>query len=165
MENQYLRSGGNNVCRKTLLFTHSIENRQPLMSNNVKILLAEDDAEDRFIIEDAFNEIGIHDVIQFVEDGEKVLEYLKDTPADLPGLIVLDLNMPRLNGTETLRLLKDSEKFRNIPVIIFSTSINEIEKESCLTLGALEYLVKPSRYADSIAIARYFHEFTTSLSS
>ncbi len=133
-------------------------------NNNIKILLADDDAEDRFIIEDAFNEIGIHNVIQFVEDGEKVLEYLRVDSTSLPSLIVLDLNMPRLNGTETLRSLKESEKFKEIPVIIFSTSVNEIEKTSCMNLGALAYLVKPSRYADSIAIARYFYEFTTPLS-
>ncbi|MDR3681512.1 MAG: response regulator [Flavipsychrobacter sp.] len=132
-------------------------------NNNIKILLADDDAEDRFIIEDAFNEIGIHNAIQFVEDGEKVLEYLKIDNISLPRLIVLDLNMPRLNGTETLRSLKESEKFKEIPVIIFSTSVNEIEKTSCMNLGALDYLVKPSRYADSIAIAKYFHEFTTPL--
>lgn len=126
----------------------------------MKILLADDDAEDRFIIADAFNEIGIDDAVQFVEDGEKVIEYLNTPPTSLPSLIVLDLNMPRLNGTETLRLLKSSDAHKNIPVIIFSTSINEIEKERCLKLGAVEYMVKPSRYADSIAAARYFYEFT-----
>ena len=69
-------------------------------------------------------------------------------------LIVLDLNMPILNGTQTLRKIKEDDRFREIPVVIYSTSVNSIEKEECFKLGALDYLVKPSSFSDSVEIAK-----------
>ena len=125
------------------------------------ILLADDDFEDRMIISGAFKEIGNDDVVHYVEDGEKVIEYLDSIQNDelLPSLIVLDLNMPRLSGLETLRIVKQVDKVKNIPVIMFSTSINEHEMNECLKLGAVSYITKPSRYLDSISIAKRFSEF------
>lgn len=131
------------------------------MTTTSKILLADDDKEDRLIIEDAFREIGLEKEITFVEDGELVLQYLNnvDTPDHLPSLIVLDLNMPRLSGTETLRMLKKHTEYRNIPVKIFSTSMNDIEKEQCLLLGADAYVIKPIKFSECIAIAQNFYDF------
>lgn len=132
-----------------------------IMPHSARILLADDDMEDRMIIEDAFRDIGLEHEIAFVEDGEYVVQFLDDVNGEgnLPSLIVLDLNMPRLNGTETLRLLKNHPVYRNIPVKIFSTSVNEIEKEQCLQLGADAYVIKPVKYEQCIAIARDFYDF------
>ena len=64
-----------------------------------------------------------------------------------------------MNGTETLRALKENEAFKNINTIIFSTSVNEKEKSECLQLGALSYIIKPVRYLESINTARQFYEY------
>ncbi|HEY0273764.1 MAG TPA: response regulator [Chitinophaga sp.] len=131
------------------------------MHHKINILLADDDVEDRFIISDAFDTIGLADCIQFVEDGEKVLTYL-DTigePAPLPNLVILDLNMPKLNGTQTLKLLKEDQRYSNIPVIIFSTSLNELEMQECMHLGANSYVIKPVTFDECIDTARRFYNF------
>ena len=79
------------------------------------------------------------------ENGQDALFFLEQIDDDelLPRLIVLDLNMPILNGTQTLLRLKQIPRLRTIPVIIFSTSENETEKRKCLSLGAVDYMVKP----------------------
>jgi CheY-like chemotaxis protein len=132
------------------------------MNDGIKILLADDDVEDRFIMEEAFNELGLPQVVGFVENGEKVITFLDDISdsKSLPSLIVLDLNMPLLNGTETLRILKNNDRYSDIPVMIFSTSVNEIEKEQCLSLGATSYITKPVKYEECISIARHFYNFS-----
>ena len=129
-------------------------------SANTKILLADDDAEDRLIIDDSFSEVEPGHSISYVEDGMAVLHFLQEITdeADFPDLIILDLNMPRLNGTETLRAIKKIEHYRGIPVVIFSTSVNEIEKQECLALGAVNYVTKPTSYLGSLEIARYFFD-------
>ncbi|MCD6062843.1 MAG: two-component response regulator [Flavipsychrobacter sp.] len=133
------------------------------MPQYARILLADDDMEDRLIIEDAFREIGLEKEIAFVEDGELVIQYLDklNSESELPSLIVLDLNMPRLSGTETLRMLKNHTVYRHIPVKIFSTSMNDIEKAHCLQLGAEAYVIKPIKFEQCIEIARRFYEFSS----
>ena len=131
------------------------------MSETVKILLADDDPEDRMIMEDTFREIDLSGLIHFVEKGENILAYLdrKINNEDLPTLIVLDLNMPRMNGIQTLKLLKANERYRHIPVIIFSTSINAIEMNECIKTGATSYVVKPVTYKECLDTARSFYDF------
>lgn len=122
------------------------------------IFLADDDSEDRFIISMAFKEAGNKEDVQYFEDGEKLLEALHTIPGEhLPGLIILDLNMPRLSGTETLRLIKASPRLQHIAVIIFSTSVNEKEKAECISMGATDYVTKPSKYDESLEIVKYFY--------
>ncbi|MDH7463061.1 response regulator [Chitinophagaceae bacterium 26-R-25] len=132
-----------------------------------KILLVDDDMEDRFLIEDSFKEIGVSDLLHFEENGENALNYLEQSfyKDALPCLIILDLNMPKMNGTQILRFLKDNDKFINLPVIIFSTSLNAIEKEECLRLGAYSYVIKPVFYKDSIDTARMFYDLSKQFST
>jgi CheY-like chemotaxis protein len=135
------------------------------MEKVVKILLADDDLEDRFIMQDAFNAINLPDVPLLLEDGEKVLEHLANihnNAGTLPSLVVLDLNMPRLNGTQTLRELKNIEHYKHIPVIIFSSSLNVIEMHECRQLGALSYMVKPFTYEEYLLSAQHFYDFCLS---
>jgi CheY-like chemotaxis protein len=121
------------------------------------ILLADDDAEDRMIISMAFEEVGCAPAVHYAEDGEKALEYLSVSPKDqLPGLIILDLNMPRLNGLETLAAIKKDDTLSHIPVIILSTSIHDFSKEQCLQLGAAAYYTKPSTHKQTVEIAKQF---------
>jgi CheY-like chemotaxis protein len=123
------------------------------------ILMAEDDLEDQLIMTDAFQEVQLEKQIRFVENGEMVLEFLKQHADELPSLIVLDLNMPLLNGTQTLRQLKQSEEFKKIPVIIYSTSFNLIEMEECMRLGADSYTIKPNTFTECKQIASKFFDF------
>jgi len=96
-----------------------------------KIILADDDAEDRAIIQEAMELLGAGDIIMFAENGEELLDMLQTRFTELtcPCLIVLDLNMPKMNGTQTLSRLKGDKNFNHIPVIIYSTSINPLEKQ------------------------------------
>ena len=127
-----------------------------------RILLADDDVDDKVIIKDAVEQVSNgNDIIYFSDNGEEVLRILNRNfeNKDLPCLIVLDLNMPKMNGTETLRVIKNDDRFKNIPVIIYSTSINPMEREKCIHLGAHSYITKPITYKESIDIARLFFEF------
>ena len=124
------------------------------------ILIAEDDLEDQFIMTDAFQETGIDQYIHFVENGEMVIEYLDQKKEESsPCLIVLDLNMPVMNGTVTLRRLKVSGRFSEIPVIVYSTSLNLIEMKECMQLGARSYIKKPNTFTECKEVAKQLYDF------
>lgn len=129
------------------------------MSAAPRILLVDDDAEDRLIIKDTFDELGYGPTIRFAENGEDAIAYLENCLLQqaLPALVILDLNMPRLNGTQTLRYLKSRPAFSTIPVIIFSTSLNPIEHDECLLLGAHSYVIKPTSYMQAVDVAKHFY--------
>ncbi len=123
--------------------------------------MADDDEDDRLIIMDAMESLGLSEIILLANDGLHALEILETNFAssEIPSLIVLDLNMPKLNGTNTLRSLKTDKRFNHIPVIIYSTSVNPIEKDRCLSLGAHAYLTKPLSFEQSLERAKTFAEF------
>ena len=126
-----------------------------------EIFLVDDDKEDQLIMLDYFKEIGISDRVRFFDNGEMTINFLelnKDDSA-LPGLIVLDLNMPVLNGTQTLLHLKRDVRYKHIPIIIFSTSENEEERRKSLSFGAVDYLVKPMNYEEGEAIVKRFASY------
>lgn len=130
------------------------------MSNDIKILVVDDDKEDHLILQEYFSESGIDRNVRFVENGIKALEYLEATDDSLlPKLIVLDLNMPLLNGSQTLLQLKQSSRLKNIPVIIYSTSESENEKRKCLGFGAIDYLVKPVTMEEGQRMVDKFKSF------
>ena len=128
-----------------------------------KILLVDDDPEDRAIIQEAMETIEAGDIIHFAENGEQALEILEQgvQTNQLPCIVVLDLNMPRLNGTETLRLIRANEQLKDISVVIYSTSINPLEKEKCMRLGANEYITKPLSYKESTYTAKKLLDLCT----
>jgi CheY-like chemotaxis protein len=130
-----------------------------------KILLVDDDVEDREIIKDALGDLGYQSVIHFEENGERALSFLEEAydSGTLPSMVVLDLNMPRMNGTQTLRQIKNDDRFKNIPVVIYSTSLNNIERDECLALGAHSYVIKPVTYRDTVATAKRFYDMSMSI--
>jgi CheY-like chemotaxis protein len=124
---------------------------------NSQILVVDDDREDHLIMLEYFKESGNEQYVKFIENGKKAIEYLEQVQDDvLPRLIVLDLNMPILNGTQTLLHIRRNARFKNIPIIIFSTSENENEKRKCLSFGAMDYLVKPSTYEEGLKLMNRF---------
>lgn len=127
----------------------------------MKILMVDDDVEDRDILLYSMETIQQNDIVCFAENGEAALEMLDKNFHNniIPHLIILDLNMPRLNGTETLRTLKQDNRFKNIPVIIYSTSINPFEKDACMQLGADSFITKPTSLQESMDNAGIFLGF------
>lgn len=120
------------------------------MADNM-ILIAEDDADDRFLLQSAFEENGFNDTLQFVENGVELLEFLAANCANapksaMPSFILLDLNMPKKDGREVLKELKENPQLDKIPVIIFSTTNNESEMKRCYELGASSYITKPNSF-------------------
>jgi CheY-like chemotaxis protein len=113
------------------------------------ILIAEDDADDRFLIQSAFEEKGFSEKIEFVENGVELLSFLQNIATNgkeeqsFPGFILLDLNMPKKDGREVLKELKQHPLYKKIPVIVFTTTRNELEIKRCYELGANTYIVKP----------------------
>lgn len=118
--------------------------------NKAYILIAEDDADDRFLLQAAFDENGFTDSLVFVENGVDLLDHLHNgltEPAvSLPHFILLDLNMPKKDGREVLREIKQITGLKNIPVIIFSTTNNMQEMRRCFELGANSYITKPNSF-------------------
>ena len=125
-----------------------------------KILLVDDDPEDRMITYDGMQELGAADAIRFAESGEMAFALLNEgfSKGIVPRLVVLDLNIPKINGTQILRLLKEDPRFKNIPTIIYSTSVNPQEEQRCLLLGAHSYIVKPVSFREGVNTARMFLE-------
>ncbi len=114
------------------------------------ILMAEDDADDRLLVKDALSECGLADNLRFVEDGEDLMDYLlrrgKHAGVEAsprPGLILLDLNMPRKDGREVLREIRAHPELRRIPVIAFTTSKADTDISSLYDLGANSFICKP----------------------
>lgn len=120
--------------------------------NDIFILIAEDDADDRFLLQAAFEENGFTDRLQFVDNGVELMDFLStlrgdtDNAALLPKFILLDLNMPKKDGREVLKEIKQHPNLKKIPVVIFSTTNNEQEMRRCYELGANSYITKPNSF-------------------
>jgi two-component system response regulator len=137
---------------------------------DIFILIAEDDADDRFLLQAAFEENGFKDSLQFVENGVEALEFLHNLTnkedAALPRFILLDLNMPKKDGREVLKELKQHPQFKKIPVVIFSTTNNEQEMRRCYELGANSYITKPNSFEGllkTVAALRSYWMYTTNI--
>jgi two-component system response regulator len=118
---------------------------------NRYILIADDDAEDRFFYQKAFEENNIGYTILYFQNGLELLEYLQDILAEKahpPSLILLDINMPKMNGKEVLKTIKANESLGLIPVVIVSTSSAQEDMSECNALGANEYRLKPGNFVD-----------------
>jgi len=111
--------------------------------NHKQVLLLEDNEIDALSFQKAVKKIGVPADIIVKENGEEGLSYLKLAKGDLPGLIVLDLNMPNMNGLEFLKEIKDDGLLRSIPVVVLTTSGDITDKMACLRLGVVGYMVKP----------------------
>lgn len=119
------------------------------------VLLVEDDHDDQEFIKEAFAKADPSLLVNVVSSGkEALLSIDKAGPDELPCLILLDYNMPEMNGVELLKKVNASEKYRNISKVVFSTAKNEAYKQQSLQEGANAYIVKP----------HYFHELVTIIS-
>jgi len=128
--------------------------------NNGQILMADDDADDRFLVQAAFEDNDLINRIVFFEDGEQLLEYyIADNSQEIPHLILLDLNMPKRDGREVLKVIRKNEKWDQVPIIIFSTSNAPDDILTSYQLGANCYIVKPSSYEELKDLILRVHKF------
>jgi CheY-like chemotaxis protein len=136
---------------------------------SVVVLVADDDAEDCMLIKDAFKEGLLVNGLRFVEDGEELMDYLRHggkytnpSSSPKPGIILLDLNMPKKDGREALKEIKSDPDLRSIPVVILTTSKEEEDVLRSYKLGANSYITKPVSFAglvDAIkSLGRYWFE-------
>lgn len=118
------------------------------MTESKIILYADDDLDDQAWVTDACKALGTNMDVHFVRNGREVIRFLEEEPAKAPSLVVLDLNMPEMDGRQTLMALKKSDSHKDIPVAIVSTSSSKIDKDVCQRLGAELYLTKPDTHLE-----------------
>lgn len=118
------------------------------------ILIVDDDADDAEMFRDAIHYVDENVQCYFSNDGGTAFSFLEKLPVEeLPDLIILDMNMPRINGLQCLKQLKLSERFSDIPVIVYSTSKMEEDVNEMRKIGAMNFITKPSKFSDLISIA------------
>jgi CheY-like chemotaxis protein len=130
------------------------------------IVMAEDDADDRLLVKDAMAECQWNAEIRFVENGEQLMDYLKHRgnfvdpeTAPRPGLVILDLNMPRMDGREVLREMKANADFRRIPVVVLTTSHADTDIERIYDLGANSFISKPLDFQSLVNLMRLLGQY------
>lgn len=110
------------------------------------ILLADDDESDRFLFTEAFSELKIKTIVHTVKNGIELMEWLNSKKNRLPHLLFLDLNMPKKNGLECLKEIKNDGRLKDISIAIYSTSDNEKDMEETFINGANVYIAKPNNF-------------------
>ena len=132
----------------------------------ITILMADDDADDRRLTQEAFDEGRLINDVRFVENGEQLLDYLRrqgayapPAEAPRPGLILLDLNMPRKDGRTVLKELKTDPELRQIPVVVLTTSKADEDIYKSYDLGVNSYIVKPVTFEALVDILQTLEKY------
>ena len=127
----------------------------------VRIVVADDDADDRMMIKDAFEASKLGNEVDFVEDGVELLEYLrregrysKLAGEPFPGFVLLDLNMPRKDGRTVLKEIRNDPKLHRIPIVILTTSKAEEDIIKTYNLGVNSFICKPVSFDKLVDIVR-----------
>ena len=127
--------------------------------NSLVILIADDDAEDRMLVKDALEESRLINDIMFVEDGEELLDFLRNEGKfsdrkkyPTPGLILLDLNMPKKDGREALKEIKEDPHLKVIPIVVLTTSKAEEDILRTYNLGVSSFITKPVTFKSMVEI-------------
>jgi two-component system, response regulator len=135
-------------------------------SRVITILLAEDDSDDRVLVQKAFQEIDQADDLFFVQDGIELLQYLHkqgrySTPnsAPRPDLILLNLNMPRMDGRQALAEIKTDPDLRSIPVVVLTNSSNQEDILRTYDLGGAGFIIKPKTFIDMLEIVKVLNQY------
>lgn len=138
----------------------------PDQSRNEKIviLIADDNPGDRVLIEKALQASGVDNQLFFAEDGQELINYMNEAVlySDLhkfSHLILLDLNMPRLNGMDTLKILKTDRRFKQIPVVVLTSSSLDKDVSAAYELGANSYFMKPSNYKQFLDLVKLLETY------
>jgi len=120
--------------------------------NPIKILLADDDEDDKMFFEDALKEANPKTQLKTVDDGQQLMKYLAEVDGNHPDIIFLDINMPCKNGKECLKEIRSNKELDEVPVVMFSTSDHEKDVEETFQNGANLYISKPVFFADQVKV-------------
>lgn len=118
----------------------------------IKVLLADDDPDDRELFQIALSETDSKAKLTAVEDGDKLMQYLSEVDGHPPDIIFLDINMPCKNGKQCLREIRSNKMLKHIPVIMFSTSYYKADVEETFADGANRYVTKPVLIKDLVRV-------------
>lgn len=133
--------------------------KQKLLSPSQPILIVEDSEDDFEATKRAFTKANLRNPIQHAFSGEEALTYLQNDASAKPGIVLLDLNMPGMDGRKTLEHIKQNIIWRKIPVVILTTSDDERDVKACYELGANTYIQKPVDFDGLIAAIRQLKEY------
>ncbi len=132
----------------------------------ITILIADDDEEDRLLTQEALSESRLANDLRFVVDGQELIDYLRregkyadGDDAPQPGIILLDLNMPKLDGREALGMIKADPELKHIPVVVLTTSKAEADVLRTYELGANSFIVKPVTFGGLVEVMRDFSRY------
>ncbi len=131
----------------------------------ISIIMADDDADDRLLTQSAFEENQISNPMHFVENGQELMDFLQRKGKynalnhPLPSLILLDLNMPKMDGREALREIKADPDLRKIPVLILTTSKSEKDIVESYSLGASCFISKPANFEQLLEVVKNIGRF------
>ena len=128
---------------------------------NTPILLVEDDQVDVMTVKRALKEINITNPVVNVENGEEALKYLRDPKSVKPCIILLDLNMPIMNGIEFLQVAKHDARTKRIPVVVLTTSEEQQDKVNSFDLGVAGHMAKPVDYRQFVEVMRTIDAYWT----
>ncbi len=132
----------------------------------IEILIADDDAEDIMLIKDALNESRLKNGVQSVKDGEELMHYLRNEGKysdkdkyPTPGIILLDLNMPKKDGREALKEIKADKNLRSIPIVILTTSKAEEDILKTYNLGVSSFITKPVKFSTMVDVMKTLNKY------
>lgn len=128
---------------------------------NKPILLVEDDRVDTMTVKRALKEIHVTNPLVHLENGEEAVHYLQDSEQEKPCIILLDLNMPIMNGIEFLQVVKHDDQLRRIPVVVLTTSEEQQDKVNSFNLGVAGYMAKPVDYRQFVEVMRSIDAYWT----
>ncbi len=128
---------------------------------NKPILLVEDDQVDTMTVIRALKEIHVTNRLVHVENGEDAISYLRDPESEKPCIILLDLNMPIMNGIEFLHVVKHDDYLRRIPVVVLTTSEEQQDKVNSFNMGVAGYMTKPVDYRQFVEVMRSIDAYWT----
>ena len=137
-------------------------------TRRITILIADDDPDDRFLAKEALQESRLSNEIHFVEDGEELMEYLHRSGrysdgngkiAARPGLILLDLNMPKKDGREALSEIKADPVLRQIPIVVLTTSKSDEDIVRSYDLGVNSFITKPVSFEGLVEVMRTLQKY------
>ena len=131
------------------------------MKTTESILLVEDDIVDEMTVKRALSDINVTNTLNTVGNGEEALNFLRDKNNVKPGIILLDLNMPKMNGIEFLNIMKKDDALKRIPVVVLTTSQEEQDKIESFNMGVAGYMIKPVDYLQFVETIRTINMYWT----
>jgi CheY-like chemotaxis protein len=131
------------------------------MNSAKPILLVEDDQVDAMTVKRALKEINVTNKLDVTNNGEEALAFLRNSANEMPGIILLDLNMPKMNGLEFLKIAKADADLKKIPVVVLTTSKEDQDRIESFNFGVAGYMIKPVDYRQFVEVIKTINLYWT----